>query len=246
MTQETARKQMILDTPIKKLSLQKMVYETLRQAILVREIKPGEPINIKKLAEKFSVSTMPVREALRQLEIEGAVSFNSNKRIMVKQLYRQELYEIYELRIPLEIMALSKCFDRCDKPGLRQLDELHRKMTRTGLTGAQWFDLNRTFHMKIYEMAGSLRLFQILQGLWNSTGPYLHIFSESEKAVARANQEHVSMIGALRKGERAVAKKVLRKHLSNGLRVIEPHLNGNGSDGLRNLPWAQIISLSLE
>jgi DNA-binding GntR family transcriptional regulator len=228
MTQETDRKKMILDKPIKKQSLQQMVYKTLRQAILVREIKPGEPINIKKLAEKLSVSTMPVRETLRQLEVEGVVSFNSKKRIMVKQLYRQELHEIYELRIPLEIMALSKCFDRCDKPGLKQLDELHRKMTRAGLTGAQWFDLNRTFHMQIYEMSGSLRLFQILQGLWNSTGPYLHIFSESEEAVARANQEHASMLEALRNGDRAMAKKVLRQHLNNGLRVIEPHLNGNG------------------
>jgi DNA-binding GntR family transcriptional regulator len=228
MTQETDRKKMILDKPIKKQSLQQMVYKTLRQAILVREIKPGEPINIKKLAEKLSVSTMPVRETLRQLEVEGVVSFNSKKRIMVKQLYRQELHEIYELRIPLEIMALSKCFDRCDKPGLKQLDELHRKMTRAGLTGAQWFDLNRTFHMQIYEMSGSLRLFQILQGLWNSTGPYLHIFSESEEAVARANQEHASMLEALRNGDRAMAKKVLRRHLNNGLRVIEPHLNGNG------------------
>ena len=217
---------MILDTPIKKQSLQKMVYSTLRQAILLREIEPGEPINIKKIAEKLNVSTMPVREALRQLEIEGVVSFNSNKRILVSQLSRQELHEIYELRIPLEIMALSKCFDRRDKPGLNQLDELHRKMTKAGLSGAQWFDLNRNFHMKIYEMSGSLRLYQILQGLWNSTGPYLHIFSESAKAVARANQEHVSILDALRRGDRVMAKRVLTKHLKNGLAVIEPHLNG--------------------
>jgi DNA-binding GntR family transcriptional regulator len=228
MPQEAGRKQMILDTPIKKESLQKMVYNTLRQAILLREIEPGEPINIKKLAEKLSVSTMPVREALRQLEVEGVVSFKSNKRIMLNQLSRQELHEIYELRIPLEIMAILKCFDRCDNTDLKQLDELHRKMTKAGLTGAQWFDLNRTFHMKIYEMSGSLRLFQILQGLWNSTGPYLHIFSESEEAVARANQEHAFMLEALRSGDRAMAKKVLRQHLNNGLRVIEPHLNGNG------------------
>ena len=219
---------MILDTPIKKQSLQKVVYTTLRQAILLREIEPGEPINIKKIAEKLNVSTMPVREALRQLEVEGVVSFNSNKRIMLNQMSRKELHEIYELRIPLEIMAFLKCFDSCDPEGLKQLDELHRNMTKAGLTGGQWFDLNRSFHMKIYEMSGSLRLFQILQGLWNSTGPYLHIFSESEEAVARANQEHASILEALRKGDRAMAKKVLKKHLNNGLRVIEPHLNGNG------------------
>jgi DNA-binding GntR family transcriptional regulator len=227
MPKEAERKPMILDTPIKKESLQKMVYNALRKAILLREIAPGEPINIKKLAEKLSVSTMPVREALRQLEVEGVVSFKSNKRITLNQLSRKELHEIYELRIPLETMAFLKCFDRCDHAELKQLNELHRRMIKAGLTGVQWFDLNRAFHMKIYEMSGSVRLFQILQGLWNSTGPYLHIFSESEEAVARANQEHASMLEALRTGDRAMAKKVLRQHLNNGLGVIEPNLKGN-------------------
>ena len=79
---------MILGTPLKPQSLQQLVYQTIRQAILEREIEPGEHINIRKLAEKLSVSTMPVREALRQLEAEGMVNFNSNKRIVAGQLSR--------------------------------------------------------------------------------------------------------------------------------------------------------------
>ena len=215
---------MILDTPIKKQSLQKMAYQSLRQAILEREIEPGAIIKISELAEKLNVSTMPVREALRQLEVENLVSFNSNKSIVANRLSREELHDIYFLRIPLEVMALLKCFDRCDKQGFRRLEELHRKMSKKNINGAKWFNLNRVFHMCLYEMSGSPRLCKILQGLWNSTGPYLRIFSESKKAVTRANREHALILEALRSGDRANAKKVLRKHLRNGLRVIESHL----------------------
>jgi DNA-binding GntR family transcriptional regulator len=53
---------------------------------------------------------------------------------------------------------------------------------------------------------------------------YQSLRSESEKAVTRANREHTLILDALRNGDRAKAKKVLRKHLRNGLWVIESHL----------------------
>jgi len=121
-------------------------------------------------------------------------------------------------------MALLKCFDRCDKKGLKRLEELNQKMSKKRINGAKWFNLNRAFHLTLFEMSGSVRLCKILEGLWNSTGPYLRIFSESEKAVTRANREHALILEALRNGDRAKAKKVLRKHLRNGLWVIESHL----------------------
>ena len=221
---------MILETPLKKQSLQNMVYQTIRQAILEREIEPGEHINIRKLAERLSVSTMPVREALRQLEAEGMVSFNSNKRIVASQLSRSELYDIYSIRIPLEEMALLKCFERKDESGLSHLEELHRQMSKPDVTGVEWFNLNRAFHMKLHEMSGSLRLFQILQGLWNSTGPYLRIYSEDKRTVIKGNQEHELILKALRKGDRSGAKRVLREHLRNGLKAIEPNIASQPED----------------
>jgi DNA-binding GntR family transcriptional regulator len=215
---------MVLGVPIQKQSLQKMVCEALRQAILEREIKPGEQINIRKLAEKLSVSTMPVREALRELEAEGLVSFNSNKRILAKELSRDDLYEIYAIRISLEEIALLKCLDRGDKQGLKRLEDLHKQMSKPQVVGAQWFNLNRAFHMKLHEMSGSARLFQILQGLWNSTGPYLSLFSNREEAVHRANKEHAMILEAIHHHNPVQAKKILRSHLKNGLKTIEEAL----------------------
>ena len=221
---------MILETPLKRQSLQNLVYQTIRQAILEREIEPGEHINIRKLAERLSVSTMPVREALRQLEAEGMVSFNPNKRIVASQLSRSDLYDIYSLRIPLEEMALLKCFECKDESRLKHLEELQRQMSKPDVTGMEWFNLNRAFHMKLHEMSGSLRLYQILQGLWNSTGPYLRIYSEDKRNVIKGNQEHELILKALREGDRSGATRVLRKHLRNGLKAIEPNIESQPED----------------
>jgi DNA-binding GntR family transcriptional regulator len=215
---------MILGTPIQKQSLQKMVMETLRQAILEREIKPGEQINIRKIAEKLAVSTMPVREALRELEAGGLITFQSNKRILVNRLSRTELHEIYALRLPLEEIALLKCLERQDTSGLKRLEDLHRQMARNGVKGTEWFNLNRAFHMKLNEMSGSARLFQILQGLWNSTGPYLRLFSDSERAVDHANKEHSLILESIRHNDPTLARKSLKSHLKNGLKTIEEAL----------------------
>ena len=215
---------MILGTPIEKQSLQKMVRNILRQAILEGEIKPGEKLNIRKLAEKLMVSAMPIREALRELEAEGMISFHSNKRITASRLSKIELNDIYAIRIPLEKIALMRCFDLTNRGSLKELEELHRKMSRPHVIGKEWFNLNQAFHMKLHEMSGSPRLFQILQGLWNSTGPYLRIFSDHRNAIKRANEEHSLILQALRKGDRNLAKKVLEKHLKNGMKIIEVSL----------------------
>lgn len=55
------------------------------------------------------------------------------------------------------------------------LEALHRQMVKPRIIGKDWFHLNRSFHMKLYEMSVSERLFKILQGLWNNTGAYLRI-----------------------------------------------------------------------
>ena len=215
---------MVLRIPIEKQSLQKMVRDILRQAILEGEIKPGEKINIRKLTGDLMVSAIPIREALRELEAEGMISFHSNKRITANRLSKKELNDIYAIRIPLEKIAVARSFDLADEGNLGHLEGLHRKMSKPHVIGKEWFNLNRAFHMKLHEMSGSPRLFQILQSLWNSTGPYLRIYSDNREAVARGNQEHASILRALRKGDRTRAKKVLGNHLKNGMKVIEVSL----------------------
>ena len=84
---------MSLRTPLKNKTLQKTVHDAVRNAILIGELKPGELISLKEIAEKLGVSTMPVRESLRQLEAQGLVTFASQRKILVTKLTLEDLKE---------------------------------------------------------------------------------------------------------------------------------------------------------
>lgn len=214
----------ILGTPLQTRSLQETVLDTLRRAILEREIAPGQQINLGKLAEELHVSTMPIREALRELAAEGLVSFEKNKRITVKHLSREDISDLFAIRLPLELTALSRCWTRLTPGDLDMLEKLHAQMSKPGAVGREWFSLNQAFHLKLHEMCGSERLTRVLQTLWCNTGPYFRIFADDERAVARANNEHELLLSALRKGDRREARSVLRMHLQTGLGAISAAL----------------------
>ena len=215
----------ILGTPLQTPSLQKTVLDTLRQAILEREIEPGQQINLAKLAVELQVSTMPIREALRELAAEGLVAFEKNKRITVKRISREDISDLYSIRLPLEMMALARCWVRLTPKDLEVLEDLHKQMSRPGVVGREWFGLNQAFHVKLHKMSGSERLTRILQTLWGNTGQYFRIFSDDEQAVARANREHELLVGALHKGDRAEARRVLKAHLKTGIDAINAALD---------------------
>jgi len=209
----------VLSHVLQRESLVVQALDVLRQAILTHQIPPGSPINIRHVARQLGVSPIPIREALRRLEAEGLLVFAGN-RIVVTKLSRAELEDIYSIRIPLENLVVKKIFSSGVPPDLSRLEDLHQKMCQPEVTGAEWFALNRLFHMELHSLAQSPRLFSILQGLWNSTGPYLRIFSEDKKAVKRANEEHQKIIEGLTRGDRGLVCSTLTRHLRNGLRVL--------------------------
>src|SRR5699024_9343417 len=88
--------------------LHNKVCSVLRKAILKGEFKAGERLVQTELAERIGVSRMPIREALRTLEIEGLVKLEPHKGAVVREISKEDITEIYELRSILEPLALRK------------------------------------------------------------------------------------------------------------------------------------------
>src|ERR1700712_286733 len=84
-----------------------VVRDGLREAIFCGEFLEGMPLRQDEIAERFGTSRIPVREALRQLESEGLVSFLPNKGVIVKGLSIDDVLEMLEIRIALECRALK-------------------------------------------------------------------------------------------------------------------------------------------
>lgn len=212
---------MSVGSPIKRQSLQKMVYERLRHAILAREIEPGEQLKIGELAASFKVSAIPVREALRQLEAESMITFGPQKRIVVNQLSLEDLHDIYSMLYPLEEMAVKKCFEHLNSRSIDELEKTFLKTTVQELSTSEWLNLNWDFHNKIYELAGSPRLTQVVGSLRTGIRPYLCLSFKDSRRISQANKEHASILKAFKTVDWKTCKKAVRQHLKNGCDAID-------------------------
>ena len=88
--------------PISRQTLATMTVDSLRESILRGRYPEGQPLRQDAIAEQLGVSRIPVREALRQLESEGLVTFSPHKGAVVSTLSVGEIEELFELRAIIE------------------------------------------------------------------------------------------------------------------------------------------------
>ena len=100
------------------LPLRDVVFNTLRQAILRGELKPGERLMEIQLANKLGVSRTPIREAIRKLELEGLVLMIPRKGAEVAEITEKNLRDVLEVRCALEELAVQLACDRSTRRDL--------------------------------------------------------------------------------------------------------------------------------
>jgi DNA-binding GntR family transcriptional regulator len=121
------------------------IVEQLRQAILAGDIAPGEHIRQQEIAERFGVSRLPVREALRILEAEGLTEHETNKGARVCRLDMQELQVVYQIRERLEPLALIQSMPHLGAADLAALRAAHDAICANSDLNA-FLALDREFH----------------------------------------------------------------------------------------------------
>ena len=97
------------------LPLRDVVFNTLRQAILRGELKPGERLMEIQLANKLGVSRTPIREAIRKLELEGLVLMIPRKGAEVAEITEKSLRDVLEVRRALEELAVQLACEKITK-----------------------------------------------------------------------------------------------------------------------------------
>ena len=105
------------------LPLRDVVFQTLRQAILRGELKPGERLMEIQLANKLGVSRTPIREAIRKLELEGLVLVIPRRGAEVADITEKSLRDVLEVRKALEELAVNLACDRMTKAQIKELKE---------------------------------------------------------------------------------------------------------------------------
>ncbi len=150
------------------------VASRLRAAILSGAFAPGERLREEALARALGVSRGPVREALVELERQGLVVINRNRGAVVAQLSRDDLEELYTLRLAIEELAIRRAAEFSDPHSIaamqRRIDEMQLALER-GITEQEAAELDLEFHDLIYEAARHRRA----NDAWTNMRPQIHI-----------------------------------------------------------------------
>jgi DNA-binding GntR family transcriptional regulator len=190
-----------------------LVYDFLKTNILNHEFAPGERIVISDIAKKLKVSDIPVREAIKRLETEGLIDVIPHVGARVVEVNREDIKEIYLIRSELESLATrvaSKCmkerdFDKLEKV-IKESEELleSRRYEKFG-------ELNKKFHMQIYDCTPYKLLLRIISDLWASSHMLRSVFLMAPDRCAESLEEHKLILQALREGRGKAAGQLVRR-----------------------------------
>ena len=208
--------------PVQRQTIASMTLAMLRERILRSEYPEGEPLRQDAIAAAFGVSRIPVREALRQLEAEGLVSFNPHRGAVVSSLSLDEIDEVFTLRADLEADLLRRAVPRLTADNLRFAAEVldgYDDAFRSGDVAA-WGELNRRFHAALYEAAGRPVTAGIVQRLHQQSDRYSRMQLVLTRGESRAAEEHRTILAAVTRRDAKGAAELMRRHILGAGRAL--------------------------
>lgn len=193
------------------------IADRMRAAILDGHFGPGARLREESLARSMGVSRGPVREAFVRLEREGLVVIRRNRGAFVAQLSRQDLEEVYTLRVVLERLAVQRAIRYADPATLAEMQHVVDAMSATaerGITEQEAAELDVRFHDLIYRASDHRRLYES----WANLRPQIHIVLLNRN-VAHADfrdylvHSHQGILDALRDRDEPAALALLDEHM---------------------------------
>lgn len=204
------------------LPLRDVVFNTLRQAILTGELKPGERLMEIHLANKLGVSRTPIREAIHKLELEGLVTMIPRRGAEVSQITEKNMQDVLEVRRALDALCAELACDRITDGELENL----KKACDTFETAVHTQDTKQiaqadvALHDIIVCATGNQRLIQLVNNLseqmYRYRFEYIKDASQHETLIA----EHRIIYQSIVAKDKATAAAAARTHIDNQEKAI--------------------------
>lgn len=203
----------------------------LRLMIASGELKPGERIVERNVAERLGTSRGPVRDAIRTLEHEGLVDVRPFAGACVAQLDRDEIDEIIALRRQVEYFAIAGAALRGEPEQIDALRELTRQMEAAYAAGdaARLLELDLAFHIGICEASQHSTLAVTMRTLYPRLAMlfYPQMFrSKDETSPELFAKSHLELVNAIQSGDIERAIDAMDAHLDSFFADVELRING--------------------
>jgi len=196
--------------------IRKRVYENLKSAILSGLFDPEERLTEEHLAERLGVSRTPVREALYKLESEGLVHPLETRGFVVGGGSREEMVELFEIRVALEGYTLRIISEKITEEVLRKLGSFIEKAEAALKVHRldEVFKWNTRFHDTLHELVSDrVRLYRMIVDIRKQALRYRKETLQSPEGAKRTLDGHRKILLALRLKDPDLCERTMREHI---------------------------------
>lgn len=205
-------------------SLSGNVFQSIRDGILNGKYKEQEELREVALGKELGVSRTPVREALRQLELEGLVTIIPNKGAYVTGITEKDINDIYEIRFMLEGLCARWATEHITEEEISELEEIiflsEFYARRENGSAKQVTELNGRFHRVLYEASRSRMLSHVLTDFHGYSLRARKFSMFSGERARKAIREHKQILRAIRDKDADLAEQLANEHVLHVLQNL--------------------------
>jgi len=207
--------------------LREKILETIRDAILKGNMKPGERVSEPELADRFGISRTPIREAFRQLESEGYLEVIPRKGAVVASLSERDVEEFYAIKIILVGFAAKMSAENLTAKDIERLESINQRLQQIAEEGdvKTFFRVHNEFHEVFIKAAGNEKLYEMINQLVMRF-KRLRLASLSQPGRMEISvEEHRNMIQAFKNHDGDRADSLVRHAATIGADVLIQSMN---------------------
>ncbi|ACC73656.1 GntR family transcriptional regulator [Paraburkholderia phymatum] len=195
------------------------VYYALREDIFDMHLLPGDRLTEGAIAERFSVSRTPAREALQRLQSDGLMQGYVRGGWEVVPIDNKRFDDLYEMRQMIETFAVRKlCDNEAPPPGLHPLLDTLDGVWKVGharriTDGRKLVELDEAFHHALIAAAGNEELTSTMQRVTDRIRVVRRLDLVHGDGIAETYDEHAAILDAIRRGDGAQSVELVSRHI---------------------------------
>ncbi len=201
---------------------QEAVLGELRREIASGGLHPGEQVRQDQLAERWGVSRVPLREALKLLEGEGQVVYHPHRGYFVAELSADDLVELYRIRELLEAEAVAVAIGQATDADRTAIAAHLQDCEEAAAAGdvSRMTEANRALHFALLEPSEMPRLIRMIRLCWDATDVYRSVYYGEAEHREVAQAEHRAIVSAYLDGRTDEAIKRLADHREHAVAAL--------------------------
>ncbi|MFN3970902.1 MAG: GntR family transcriptional regulator [Gemmobacter sp.] len=213
----------------RKVPSHEVTYARLRDMVLYGHLEPGQAVTIQGLIRDLGAGMTPVREAIRRLSAEGALTAQGNRRVAVPAMTAALVDQVAFARLAIEPRMAALAAPNLDPAVIRRLEEADARVDHAIRVGdiPAYLAGNLAFHFTLYEAAGTPILLDLARSLWLRFGPSLRVVC-ARYGDLELPDRHAEVLAAARAADSPALARAIERDIMEGVDQVRAALALDG------------------